>query len=188
MMTPGDQAVFTKTDCAMNGLRQSVSHIGVFAALDDDELMDIIRTCSMVHYPPGKIVCDAGDPPGALFLIDKGMVRLLHVLPDGSTEVVSTLETGDAIGALSFLEGKPRSCRAVAVSPCTLYRVDREQFNTLRANLRPSAFKFIRVLSSMLTARLRDINERMRVLQEDPEGSIAYLRRRAARLRRQEAR
>ena len=165
----------------MNGLRQSVRHIRVLNSLEDAELMDIIRTCTMETFPPGKIIYDKGDPSSSLCLIDKGTVRCLEVFPDGSTEVLTTLEAGDALGELGFLEHKPRSCRAVAVSPCTLYRIDGALFNTLRANFHPSAYKFIRALSSALTARLRDINDKMRMLQEDPEATIAYLRQRAAR-------
>ena len=172
----------------MNALRASVAHIPVFNDLSDTELMDIIRTCSMEHFTPGQMVFDKGGPPDSLYLIDRGTVRLLEVLPDGSTEVVCTQDTGNVLGELSFLQQKPRSCRAVAVSSSTLYRVDRDRFNTLRANLQPSAYKFIRALSTVLTARLRAINERMRVLQDDPESTIAYLRQRAARQPNQEAR
>ncbi len=172
----------------MNGLRQSVSHIHVLSQLDDTTLMDIIRTCSLVTYPPGKIIYDLGDPPTALFLIDQGTVRRLQVFPDGSTEVLATLEAGDTLGEMSFLERSPRLCRAVAVSPCRLYRIDGQRFNTLRANFHPSAYRFIRALSGVLTARLRAINEKMRLLQEDPEATIAYLQQRSARRASREVR
>ncbi len=170
----------------MNGLRASVQHISVFEGLCDDALMDIIRTCTIVRYTPGAMIYDKGDRPDALYLVDRGTVRQLQVLPDGSTEALCTMESGDALGVLSFLAGTPRTCRAVAVSPCTLYRVDQERFNTLRANLHPSAYQFIRALSKVLTNHLREINQRIQTLQEDPMGTIEYLRCRKGRVKRGE--
>ena len=115
------------------------------------------------------------------------MVRVLEVLPDGSTEILATLGAGQVFGEMGILEDRPRAVRAVAVAPSELYVLDRASFNTLRVNFQPSAYKFIRALSMVIIQRLRETNRKVVILYEEPERSIEYLKQKVSR-RRQEGR
>ena len=79
---------------------------------------------------PGEVIVAEGDPPGPLYLIEEGRVRVMKMV-DGAPRYMASLVEGQYFGEVSALAGKPRTatveamttCRLLALSPETVTRL-----------------------------------------------------------------
>lgn len=150
----------------------------IFQELTPDELAGLLQTSTEVQVRPGDMIFDAGQPGDAMYVILEGRIRILQIFRDGSREILANLEKGQLLGEMAILDGSPRAARAVAVTAATLYRIDREQFQGLREQRNPAAFKLIRGIARLLSRRMRETNWRVVSFFEDPERSLDYLKSR----------
>lgn len=167
----------------MESLKSLFKAVEIFNELDESEIMDIIRTARTCEVKSGDIIFDTGQTGDAMYLIQDGRVRILQQLPDGSREVLANLEKGQIFGEMAIIDSSPRAARAVAIAPTRLYRIDRADFNLLRANYQPAAYKVIRAIAKVLSRRLRETNQRVISFFEDPERSLKYLKSRRQGIR-----
>lgn len=72
-----------------------------------------------------------GDSGDALYLIARGVVRVLHT-EDGVEHALGTLLADDFFGEQALLHGEPRNATCRAVTPCVLYQLPRADFDKLR--------------------------------------------------------
>lgn len=81
--------------------------------------------------PASEIILRQGDKGDSLFLIARGVVRV--VLQSGDEPVdVATLMAGDFFGEMALLRGEPRTATCRAVTPCVLYELRRSDFDAVR--------------------------------------------------------
>lgn len=65
-----------------------------------------------------------GSRAEEVFLLETGIVKLVHTLPDGSTELFSLRYPGQFIEGSSHLLRIPHSFSAFTVTPCEIYRIE----------------------------------------------------------------
>jgi ATP-binding cassette subfamily B protein len=78
----------------------------------------------------GEVIVAEGDPPGPLYLIEEGRVRVMRMV-DGAPRYMASLVEGQYFGEVSALAGRPRTatveamttCRLLALSPETVARL-----------------------------------------------------------------
>jgi ATP-binding cassette subfamily B protein len=67
----------------------------------------------------GEVIITEGDPPGPLYLIEEGRVRVMqHV--NGAPRYIGSLVEGQYFGEVSALTGTPRTTTVEAMTPCRL--------------------------------------------------------------------
>lgn len=75
-----------------------------------------------------------GEPGDAVYLIARGVVRVLHIDKEKEEEhPVGTLLAGDFFGEQALLHDASRNATCRAVTPCYLYKLKREDFDQLRS-------------------------------------------------------
>ncbi len=140
--------------------------VALFRALDDADLGELLRAIRPMEIAAGELIFRQGEAGDAAFAIQTGRVEILVGDPPHEVKVAE-LSAGDVLGELALLDGSPRSASARAVTDVTLFRIDQGEFDYLRRNMRPAAYKVIRSISFALCDRLRDTNARMRELMSD---------------------
>src|SRR5688572_4078221 len=103
-----------------------------FAALSNEALGLLVSELERVDVPAGEIVVREGDPPGPMYVIEQGRVRV-YKTDNGAESHLGFLRTGDFFGERSLFRNEPRAASAEAVSDCTLLRFPPELFRRLRA-------------------------------------------------------
>lgn len=78
----------------------------------------------------GENIVTQGDSGDALYLIARGVVRVLRT-EDGEECALGTLLAGDFFGEQALLHGEPRNATCRAVTPCFLYQLHRTDFDKL---------------------------------------------------------
>ena len=130
--------------------------------------MDVLRGARPVQFQPGEGLCKQGDPGDCMYVIQAGQVSVVVGGPDGNPVPVATLKVGDLIGEMTLVDDAPRSADCVASSVVRLFRIDRAQFEILRGELHPAAFKILRRIALTTCGRLRHVNETVSRLVGSP--------------------
>ena len=99
-----------------------------FAALEPDELSEILEHGRWVNVAPGETILEQGEAGDAFYAIGSGQVE---VVEDGT--LVRTLGPGAHFGEIALLQKVPRTASVVARTPVRAFRLDRDGFDGLMA-------------------------------------------------------
>lgn len=89
-----------RADCTHCGVR----HLMLFANLPESAFEHLLYPIDNLKYPKGSTLCEAGRNNGAVYSIRRGLVKLIHIAPDGVQRIVRLLGKGSVIG-LELLDG-----------------------------------------------------------------------------------
>jgi CRP-like cAMP-binding protein len=99
-----------------------------FAALEPDELSEILEHGRWVNVAPGEAILEQGEAGDAFYAIGSGQVE---VVEDGT--LVRTLGPGSHFGEIALLQEVPRTASVVARTPVRAFRLDEHGFDGLMA-------------------------------------------------------
>lgn len=133
----------------------------IFGELADSDIEWLVAYGSTAQLRAGDVLIEEGRPAATLFLLLQGSVSVGVKGVDNG--VVATLERGEIVGEMSFVDARPPSATAVAASDALVLAIPRD---AMLAKLRgDSAFaaRFYRALTLILSDRLRaTVNEMAR--------------------------
>ena len=113
--------------------RELLAKVPFFRGLpaeDFDQVVDLLRPLTFLA---DEVVVRQGDSGDSLFLIGRGVVRVVR---EGSDEPLATLMAGDFFGEAALISGNRRNATVKAVTHCSLYELRRKDLETLH-ELRP---------------------------------------------------
>jgi CRP-like cAMP-binding protein len=116
-------------------LLQKVSFLAGLSAEDREALAAVI---ARRRYRRGDIIMQKEEPGHALFIVEKGTVRIYVPSAQGNDLILAVLGPGDFFGDLSLLDGRPRSASASVGTDATLLMLERSDFIALLTQ-RPAA-------------------------------------------------
>jgi SulP family sulfate permease len=145
----------------------ALNQIELFKEFESDQTLTALQTCVLEQsYAAGQTLFRAGDVGDELFLIRRGLVRILLPLDHGKHMALATFSRGDFFGEIAFLDRSARSADAVTVSPTDLYVLSRARFDVLSVAHPVLGAKMFARLARMLASRLRHSDIELRALQE----------------------
>jgi CPA1 family monovalent cation:H+ antiporter len=106
--------------------------VPLFAEFPSEEFAAVARRLEQHTVPAGTAIVEQGARGDAMFLIARGVVRV-SVEQGGVDRDLATLMAGDFFGEMALLTGEPRTATCRSVTPCALYRLEREAFLEVRA-------------------------------------------------------
>lgn len=106
--------------------------VPLFAGTPSEDFARVAAQLRQRTVPGGEVILRQGDRGDSLFLIVRGVVRV--VLESGDAPVdVATLMAGDFFGEMALLRGEPRTATCRAVTACALLELKRQDFDAVRA-------------------------------------------------------
>ncbi|MEZ4769625.1 MAG: cyclic nucleotide-binding domain-containing protein [Caldilineales bacterium] len=93
-------------------------------------LLDAEQRLTVTDAPAGQRLYSAGDPPSALYILERGQMRLSD--PSGAFGDIS-VGAGAVFGDMELLTGKPAMRTAEAVADATLWTLNAQAFADLTA-------------------------------------------------------
>jgi CRP/FNR family transcriptional regulator, cyclic AMP receptor protein len=125
--------------------------VPLFARLSPSEL-DGLRVVVRPHrYAAGEIIFHEGDEGTALYIVEKGEVKIVRGSAEGKEVLLgSLLGPGDFFGELALFDGEPRSANAVAKEISDLLILERQDFRRFVAEHPQVALNLLQVLSRRL--------------------------------------
>jgi CRP-like cAMP-binding protein len=111
------------------------------------------------RFRSGETIFREGDPPGGVYFIRSGTVRLSVRLPDGRDRVLASARAGHTVGELAALDHGARTATAVAVEPTTADYVPQDMFETSLAAAPEASRRLLRLMAGRLRATDRLVAE-----------------------------
>ena len=143
-----------------------VAHLGdthVLHCLSDGARLRVAQSATPIELMAGEILCQAGDPGDAVYVVHEGEVEILARTPEGFEVRLAALGHGAIIGEMAALEGGPRSVDMVAARRCKLYRIPRAALLEVLHSDPAAAIQLIFELSRRLRASNAAIEAMMRL-------------------------
>ncbi|MDQ3545303.1 MAG: peptidase domain-containing ABC transporter, partial [Verrucomicrobiota bacterium] len=102
-----------------------------FGRLPVPALRTLVEKLTPVEVPKGESIIRQGDPPGAMFILEKGRARAFNS-DNGTQHNLAFYRDGDFFGELSILNGSPRAASVEAYSDCRLLALEPEAVRELK--------------------------------------------------------
>ena len=99
------------------------------------------------RYTAGQFIYLQGTYPEYIYYLSSGTARSFISTQSGEERVLTIHRPGDLMGEASFFDECPRVTSAMAVTPCVVYTVDREQLNGLFSRHPELAMPMLRYLA-----------------------------------------
>jgi SulP family sulfate permease len=145
-------------------------------AASDFELLQDIEASQMGEFlaqcvverscAPGELVFHAGGIADELFLVRRGVVRIVLPVGNGNYHNLASIGRGDFFGELAFLDQGRRSADASATTAVDLYVISRAQFDDLARSQPGIAARILGRLARTLALRLRHADAELRAWYE----------------------
>lgn len=97
----------------------------VLRVLSMETCLGLARAGAPLDLASGALLCQAGDPGDAVFLILDGEIEIRTTLPGGRDVRFVSFRRGALIGEMAALDGGPRSTDMAATRKSRLWRIPR---------------------------------------------------------------
>lgn len=114
----------------MNNLK----NVPIFSGLNDQQLAEVKKHCSVRPYPKNTVVIYEGDDTDSLYIIDTGKVNVFLSDKSGKEVIINSQGPGEHFGELSVLTGHVRSASVITKEKCVFTVIYRQGFKSLLEN------------------------------------------------------
>jgi CRP/FNR family transcriptional regulator, cyclic AMP receptor protein len=132
-----------------------LQRVSIFEAMDEEVIERLSACLKPVPFEKDQLVFGQDDPGDALYIIEKGRVKVVLYGESGREVILTIFKDGDFFGEMSLLDGQPRSANVIALESTKALMLSREDFV---AHLRERPNTALKVLAEMCL-RLRRADE-----------------------------
>ena len=130
--------------------------------LSGKELTTLATFSRELRFASGSPLFEEGDEGHEMYVILEGKVLISKYIAGAGEEALAILERGDFFGEMAIVDGSPRSATATAHAPhATVLWIDEAAIEGLVARGEDSAREFLLILCRLLSARLREIDDKI---------------------------
>ena len=138
--------------------------VPLFQKLEPGQLMDLARASTMSELEENDLLFEEGDAAVDVLLVMSGSIRLTCNPGDLPYIVVGYANGGDVLGEMAVIDPAPRSATARAAETTVVLHVPADAFNDFLAQGHPVAQALLVGIRTMMTQRIRVLNERIGAL------------------------
>ena len=134
---------------------ETLRQVPLFESLDDETAVKLCELVDTRECDDGEAIFRAGDLGDAMYIIERGKVRISMRSADGEDLILALLSDGDFFGEMALLDGKARSANAVSLEGSRLAVLSRAHFLSFLSNTPKVGLEML----TALTRRLRRTDE-----------------------------
>src|SRR5437016_8711229 len=136
----------------------TLRHVPLFESLDDETARKLCQLLECIDCKAKTSLFRAGDEGDAMYLIERGKVRICVQGTDGRDMTLTELGRGDFFGEMVLFDGQRRSADAVVAEDARLAVLSREHFLSFVRSSPNVALELLTALAN----RLRRTDELLR--------------------------
>lgn len=148
----------------MAEIHDALAKVRLFQGLSDEGLRRIAEIASEETHQRGSVIFKEGETGDKLFLILEGKVRISREVAGMGEEALTVLGPGDAFGEMSVIDDFPRSADARVHEKCRVLVLTRDAMEDLLFVHKDLAYEILWNFVKILSARLRETNDKMTFL------------------------
>lgn len=132
----------TKSKAVRNVILTAIRENVLFENLDEDACMKIVDAMYRVEMKIGDSPTIQGDPGDCFYVVEKGDFHCFIEDKKLNTKVkVAALGPGTGFGELALMYNAPRAATVTAVTPATVWVINRDAFRRIGRNIGESRLK-----------------------------------------------
>jgi uncharacterized membrane protein len=128
----------------------TLRQVPLFESLDDEAAAELSHLLESVDCKTGTPLFRAGDQGDAMYIIERGKVRISVQQTDGQELTLTELGRGDFFGEMVLLGGQRRSANAVVAEDARLALLSREHFLSFMRSSPDVALEMLTALANRL--------------------------------------
>lgn len=128
--------------------------------LSEAERADLASLVRRGSVPRDQAIIAVGDYDLKLYILVEGRVKIVKSMPGGESIDIAAIGGGECFGEMAFIDAKPRSAGAVALTDCVLDTIAREDFQAFRERHPIAGYKIESGILQMTIQRLRKTSDR----------------------------
>ena len=129
----------------------------LFAPLAPSHREQIAPHLTRHEFPSGADLVREGDPGDALFVIEAGLVgAFMRDARLGVVQLVNTISAPDAVGEMSLVTGQRRGTTVTAIDPTIAYRLSRDVFLAVCAQVPNVSLSLAKLLAERLQTHMAE--------------------------------
>ncbi|MCI0475310.1 MAG: cyclic nucleotide-binding domain-containing protein, partial [Anaerolineales bacterium] len=136
--------------------------INLFSNLASSELKIIAAKVRGLRFRPGEIICFAGQPAQAFFMIENGEVKRMTTGAQGETILHGILDSGDSFGEQEIVQGIPYNATAQALGDVEIWTISKNDFQQMLEAFPSLTLTITRMMADRLT-RAQQVPSQARV-------------------------
>lgn len=136
-------------------------NISFLKDLTTGELIKVNILTEDVSFSEGDEIIQEGTPCDALYIVKAGSVRIIK----GGSHI-GTIEAGEPLGEMAFIDRAPRSASVVAGKDAELIKLPAEPFEQLLTLDKTLAGKIYKAIITVLCRRLREATEALKIIPD----------------------
>ncbi|MFZ5968323.1 MAG: Crp/Fnr family transcriptional regulator [Bacillota bacterium] len=161
-----------KTCCERCKSQPCASKVSIFANLNREELIEIIKMTGHKNYHRGETIFFEEAEADTLYLVNEGKVKLFKYTRDGKEQILHILSDGDFVGELNLLKNGKYTFNAEALAPTKLCTLTKDKMKRLILEKPEIGLKILEAVSTRL-AKLETLVQNLAT--NDVEARIAHL-------------
>jgi CRP-like cAMP-binding protein len=138
--------------------------INLFSNLASSELKQIATKVRGIRFRPGEIICFAGQPANAFYMIESGEVKRMTTGAHGEPIMLGILDSGDSFGEQEIVQGIPYQATAQALSDVEIWTIAKNDFQQMLEAFPALTLTITRMMADRL-ARAQHVPPTARVQQ-----------------------
>src|SRR5438876_7776729 len=128
----------------------TLRHVPLFESLDNKAAEELCHLLESLEGKAGATLFRAGDQGDAMYLIERGKVRICVRTTDGHEVTLTELQYGDFFGEMALLDGQRRSADAIVAEDARLAVLSREHFLSFLRSSPDIALEMLTALANRL--------------------------------------
>lgn len=140
----------------------------LFAKLTDEEIEALGACLRVRNHAAGAVVFREGEPGDTMHILASGRLAASTTTHDGAKTGLNEMGPGEVLGEMAFLDPAPRSATVTAVTDAVTYELCHDAMRVLRKRAPKAA-------SAIVSAGIRDVTRRLRVLDDRIETELTRL-------------
>jgi CRP/FNR family cyclic AMP-dependent transcriptional regulator len=136
----------------------TLRQVPLFESLDNEAADELCHLLETLDCRAGAFLFRAGDQGDAMYLIERGKVRICVYTMDGREVTLTEFCRGDFFGEMALLDGQRRSADAVVAEDARLAVLSRKHFLSFMRSSPDVALEMLTALAN----RLRQTDELLR--------------------------
>jgi CRP-like cAMP-binding protein len=153
--------------------------VPIFKMLGKESINFIVDKLKLSAFESGATIFKAGDTGEEMYIIISGKVDIRISSKDSAKEqTVATLGSGDYFGEMALLTGETRSASVVAVEPCEMFMLYKNDFDVILEKYPSISLSMGKIVSKRLSETLKktsQLSEQTGKLDASKEGPSGLL-------------
>jgi CRP/FNR family cyclic AMP-dependent transcriptional regulator len=128
----------------------------LFGQLNDDDVEWMLTAGVRRLVPAGGVLIEQGVPVDALFILLEGKLAVWLRSRRGAERQLATLNAGEIVGEMSFVDARPPSATVKALEDSTVFALAKPRLTAKLAADPAFAARFYRALAIYLSTTVRE--------------------------------